>query len=155
MVAGGDVENAKQVENKAAQELAPFSGRTAFLFAELTPEGPRPLFASRADEKFAIGSSFKLFILGRLAVEVNERRRLLENVMRLQANLIGPPSSELADWPTQSPVTLQTLALKMITISDNTATDHLLHLLGRENAEEQMAKMGHHHPEWNRPLLST
>jgi hypothetical protein len=55
MVAGG--ENAKQVENRAARELAPLSGRTAFLFAELTPEGPRPLFALRADEKFAIAPS--------------------------------------------------------------------------------------------------
>jgi len=75
--------------------------------------------------------------------------------MRLRADLAGPPHSEMASWPVGSPVTLHTLALKMIWISDNTATDHLLYLLGRERVERQMAQMGHSHPEWNRPLLST
>jgi len=150
-----DAENAKQVEAQVAKALAPLSGRTAFLFTELTPNGPKPLFGLRADERFAVGSSFKLYILGRLAEEVNDRRRLLENVMRLQADHLGPPSSEMAEWPMGSPVTVNTLAIKMISISDNTATDHLLYLLGRENVEKAMAKMGHHQPQWNLPLLST
>jgi beta-lactamase class A len=47
------------------------------------------------------------------------------------------------------------LALKMIWISDNTATDHLLHVLGREQIERQMKRMAHGHVEWNTPLLST
>src|SRR5690606_2600764 len=105
--------------------------------------------------KFAVGSTFKLFILGTLADEVNGDRRGLDNVMRLKADWIGPPASELADWPLDSPVTLQTLALTMISISDNTATDHLLHLLGRERIERQMDVMGDEHSAWNRPLLST
>jgi beta-lactamase class A len=61
----------------------------------------------------------------------------------------------MAGWPVGSPVTLNTLALKMISISDNSATDHLLYLLGREQVEKQMQVMGHAHPEWNRPLLNT
>ena len=43
----------------------------------------------------------------------------------------------------------------MISISDNTATDHLLHHLGRRNVEGQMVAMGHGTPQRNRPLLST
>src|SRR5690606_26475975 len=94
-------------------------------------------------------------ILGTLASEVNNGRRRLDNTMLLDARWIGPPQSELTDWPLGSPVTLNTLALKMISVSDNTATDHLLHLLGRRRVERQMAVMGHQHPEWNRPLLFT
>jgi hypothetical protein len=75
--------------------------------------------------------------------------------MRLSAELIGPPTSELASWPIGSPVTLNTLALKMISISDNTATDHLHYLLTPQRIERQMVVMGDKHPEWNIPLLST
>jgi hypothetical protein len=54
-----------------------------------------------------------------------------------------------------SPVTLYTLALKMISISDNTATDHLLFQLGREAIERQAAAMIGPDARWNTPLLST
>ncbi|MEX2112722.1 MAG: serine hydrolase, partial [Pirellulales bacterium] len=143
------------VNEVAGQSLSKLSGHTGFLFCEIEGDAPRELFAVRADERFAIGSSFKLFILGALADEVNADRRALDNVMLLEKQLEGPPHSEMADWPVGSPVTLNTLALKMISISDNTATDHLLYLLGRERVERQMKTMGHAHPEWNTPMLST
>jgi len=146
---------ANSVDTVAAAALDKLPGHTGFLFTELTPEGPQALYGIRQDERFAIGSSFKLFILGTLADEVNADRRGLVNVMRLRADLKGPPHSEMALWPVDSPVTLQTLALKMISISDNTATDHLLYLLGRDRIERQMDEMGNRHSEWNRPLLST
>jgi beta-lactamase class A len=145
----------KTVDGAAAAALGKLPGKTAFVFTELTPAGPRVLYGLRADERFAVGSTFKLFILGTLAEEVNADLRQLDGVMRLRADLVGPPSSELAEWPVDSPVTLQTLALKMITISDNTATDHLLYLLGRERIEKQMTTMGNPHAAWNTPLLST
>jgi beta-lactamase class A len=145
----------KQVESAAQAALSKLPGQSAFLFTALDGDQVKPLFGIRQDGRFAVGSSFKLFILGELAVEVNADRRGLDNAMRLRADLKGPPSSDMGDWPAGSPVTLHTLALKMISISDNTATDHLLYLLGRENVERQMARMGHSHPEWNRPLLST
>lgn len=146
---------AKQIAEVANQAFEPLPGRHGYLFTQLTPEGPQTLYQQHADERFAIGSSFKLFILGTLAEEANAGQRRLANVFRLREPWIGPPHSELAEWPLGSPVTLQTLALKMISISDNTATDHLIHILGRENIEHQMARMGHEHPQWNTPLLTT
>lgn len=143
------------VDAVAKDALATLPGFQAFLFTELTDDGPKPMFGSHENQRFAIGSGFKLFILGTMAKEVNAERRRLENVALLRPDWVGPPHSEMAGWPPGSPVTLHTLALKMISISDNTATDHLLHLLGRESIERQMAAMGHHHPEWNRPLIST
>lgn len=135
--------------------LATMPGHTGFAFTELTEDGPVLLAGVRQDEKFAVGSTFKLFILGTLADDVNHDRRQLESIMLLERKLHGPPSSEMAEWPVGSPVTLHTLALKMIWISDNTATDHLHYLLGRERIESMMETMGNKHASWNRPLLST
>jgi hypothetical protein len=43
----------------------------------------------------------------------------------------------------------------MISRSDNTATDHLLFLLGRERVEQQVARMGTKDAARNQPFLST
>jgi beta-lactamase class A len=145
----------RAIEQKLLKEAEAVPARRAFLFAELADQGPRPIHASGARERFAIGSSFKLFILGALIDEVNKGKRRSEDVMVLRRDLIGPPSSEMAMWPTGSPATLHTYALKMISLSDNTATDHLLYLLGRRRVEEQVQAMGHSDPAVNRPLLFT
>lgn len=145
----------ESVEADAHAALATLPGHSGFAFTELTEDGPVLLAGVRQDEKFAVGSTFKLFILGTLADDVNNDRRQLESIMLLEPKLNGPPASEMAQWPAGSPVTLHTLALKMIWISDNTATDHLHYLLGRERIEKMMHTMGDKHAEWNTPLLST
>jgi beta-lactamase class A len=43
----------------------------------------------------------------------------------------------------------------MISESDNTATDHVLHLLGRERAEALVKNLGHAQPERMQPFLYT
>ncbi|MGD9645179.1 MAG: serine hydrolase [Pirellulales bacterium] len=144
-----------QLDAQAAEILRSLPGESAFAFTSLAGGKPTVIIGVRADERLAVGSSFKLFILGTLIDEVNRGRRRAADVMLLRRELVGPPASELAAWPVRSPVTLHTLALKMISISDNTATDHLLYLLGRKRIERQMAAMGHGDPAVNRPLLST
>jgi beta-lactamase class A len=148
-------DSAKPVDSEIAKIVAELHGDTAFAFSEIQDGKPKLLYGARADKRLAVGSTFKLFIFGTLVDEVNRGRRRAENVMLLRPDLVGPPASELGTWPMGSPVTLHTLALKMISISDNTATDHLLYLLGRERIEAQMTTMGHGDPAVNRPLLST
>lgn len=143
------------VDETASKALAHVPCESAFVFTQITEDGVEPLYGVRENEEFAVGSSFKLFILGELIGEVNAGWKQPSDTMKLQRKFHGPPHSELALWPVGMPVTLNTLALKMISISDNTATDHLLHLLGREKIEERMKEMGHSHPEVNIPLLST
>lgn len=143
------------VEETARETLQSLPGRGAFLFSELRNGEPVVVHGLNADERFAVGSTFKLFVFGELVGEVNAGRRRGEDVATLKADFLGPPASEMASWPTGSPVTLHTLALKMMSVSDNTATDHLLHLLGRERIEARMQEMGHGRPEINRPMLST
>jgi len=47
------------------------------------------------------------------------------------------------------------LANRMISISDNTATDHLLLTVGREAVESIQAAMGHSAPGLNAPFITT
>ena len=145
----------KAVEEKLIQLSKELPGESGFVVTELTDQGPKILLGHRANEPFAIGSSFKLWILGTLIEKVNAGKRKTDDIMRLRSDLIGPPSSEMAEWPMGSPVTLNTLALKMIWISDNTATDHLLYQLGRQRVEAQMPIMGDTHASLNMPLLFT
>jgi hypothetical protein len=50
---------------------------------------------------------------------------------------------------------LRYFAERMIAESDNTATDHLIARLGRENVESALLLLGHGAPEANTPLLMT
>jgi beta-lactamase class A len=57
--------------------------------------------------------------------------------------------------PKGSKVSLRNLAEKMISVSDNSATDLLLFALGREKVEAMQHPLGIASPALNRPFLST
>jgi len=61
----------------------------------------------------------------------------------------------LQDWPKGAPMTLHTLASLMISISDNTATDQLIKVLGRARILRLMKDSGHTDPAANDPFLTT
>lgn len=146
-----------------AQAAAALPGRTALYAARLdAPAGDAsskpdsaPLCAVEADVPLAVGSAFKLWILGALADDVAEGRRTPADISTLRREWASAPSGRLQEWPAGAPVTLHTLATAMISESDNTATDHLLRLLGRGRVEALLAPMGVAAPERNLPLLST
>jgi hypothetical protein len=59
------------------------------------------------------------------------------------------------NWPLDTPVTLQTLATWMISVSDNAATDALMRELGRDAVEGKLASIGHSAPDRALPMLTT
>ncbi|MBI3097813.1 MAG: serine hydrolase [Planctomycetes bacterium] len=132
------------------EEMKTLSGRVSFRTERLGEEG-RSLAELNPDEVLAIGSTFKIYILGALI----EDRQAWEAVIRLDADLMSLPSGTLQSWPAGSPVTIHTLAAQMISLSDNTATDHLLHHSGRERVERIMKEMGNLHAGRSTPFLST
>lgn len=136
-------------------ELKALPGEKSFLVARLNDQGITPIVSHNPDRELAIGSAFKLYILSELAKEVNANQRKLSDVVVLDDATFSLPSGTLQTWPPGSPVTLHTLATFMISISDNTATDHLLKTLGRERVESVLAVVGHSKPELNEPFLST
>src|SRR5579863_7678861 len=97
LIADIPAQHASKIEASAQKALDTLPGRTGFAFTELTERGPHLLYGVRAHERFAIGSSFKLYIFGTLVEEVNNGRRRLDDTMLLRADKIGPPHSEMAD----------------------------------------------------------
>lgn len=135
------------------KEIQALHGVTAFTVSRLDPSGPVPLASHNADKPMALGSAFKLYVLATLADEVAAKRLRWDQVVE-----IGPaslPSGITQGWPKGSKVTVDTLATLMISISDNTATDTLIRLIGREKIEQKMAALGHHNLDRAVPFLTT
>jgi beta-lactamase class A len=150
LVTGADVRG--DTLEAVLQEIRALPGQSSVAVARLA-DGPQMLAAHEPDRALAIGSTFKLFILAELSRQVRAGERRWSDVVTLDGRSL--PSGMLQTWPTGSPVTLHTLAAMMISISDNTATDALLKVVGRENVERMMTTIGVAAPQRNRPFLST
>ncbi len=132
------------------KEIEKLPGTVNFEVARLGDE-IKVIHALNADTVLAIGSTFKLYLLGTIV----EQGLPWDDVVVLADDRKSLPSGVLQAWPAGSPVTVHTLASQMISISDNTATDHLLHYLGRKTVESQLAIMGTTDPERSMPMLTT
>lgn len=139
--------------SQIAAEMAALPGKTGFLVAELGDADMRTLAAANDDVQFAVGSVFKLYVLAELAAQIEAGQRRWSDVVPLSHFSFS--SAATANWPRDTPVTLQTLANWMISVSDNGAADTLIHLLGRENIEARMRAAGHRAPSRNIPFLTT
>lgn len=104
----------------------------------LVMRGDDVLASGAAAHPLAVGSAFKLGILSVLAREVRSGKTDWDRVLRLEESHRSLPSGRLQDFPADAPLTLHTAALLMIAESDNTATDLLLDLLGREIVAEEL-----------------
>lgn len=127
----------------ASEQLAALPDTVSLLVLE---DG-EALAAYNTDEALAIGSAFKLAILTALREQIADGEHSWDEVVTLDPTLKSLPSGMLQNWPDGSPLTIHTLATLMISISDNTATDTLLHLVGRTVVEE--------YASGNQPFLST
>lgn len=134
-------------------QLKAFEGTTSLCIMDLTNN--KVVVAKDTANYMPTGSTFKLWILGELARTIGKGEHRWDEVTRLDTNIMSLPSGVLQEWPHGAPVTLHTLASQMISISDNTATDHLLHFLKREKVVAMQSVMGHSKPELNSPFLST
>ncbi|HEV2072990.1 MAG TPA: serine hydrolase, partial [Thermomicrobiales bacterium] len=137
------------------QQLAEVAPTTALLAAELIGDRIESIHETNADQALPIGSTFKLWILGALSLQVEAGTLDWEQMVEIQDAHRSVPGGDLRYVRAGSSFTLRYLAERMIQKSDNTATDHLLFLAGRENVDQAMATMGHSDPAHNIPLLST
>lgn len=139
--------------DKIAADVAALHGRAGFALVKLGPKGAEPILTSRPDDQFAIGSAFKLWVLDALAQDVAIGKRHWGDVVTL--GLRSLPSGQLQNWPSDAAVTLETLATLMISNSDNTATDTLIRVLGRDAVAARVRASGHSAPERMLPFLTT
>lgn len=116
--------------------IAALPGATSVL---VTTDGAT-LAAHEPDAVLAVGSAAKLAILKALDEAIAGERLAMDDVFPLDPTLRSLPTGILQTWPAETPVTIATLANLMISQSDNTATDALVHLVGREVVEAITAR---------------
>lgn len=128
-------------------------GSAGFGIYRLGSGKPQLVAGYNPQRQFAIGSAFKLWVLDALAADVIAKRRKWSDVVSLGRPSL--PSGDMRKWPPGSPVTLHTLAVAMISDSDNTATDTLIGVVGRERIGQHLLATGHSAPALTLPFLTT
>ena len=119
-------------------DLQQLPGTASVWFGPITG-GPAKL-AYNENQPLALGSTFKLYVLSALSHAIAAGDLAWDDVVHIDTK--SYPSGVAQDWPAGSPATVQTLATLMIQISDNTATDQLIALLGRERVEAELIAAG-------------
>jgi len=113
----------------------------------LVLEGARERLNLEADRVLAVGSTFKLAVLEALRQQTEAGRRRWSDAVPLRLEWKSLPSGTLQNEPDGTPVSLERYATQMIAISDNTATDALISIVGRGEVEKLSPR--------NRPFLTT
>jgi beta-lactamase class A len=134
------------------QKLGPI---VAFGLYDITKGDCRLVYGVNAKQVMPIASTFKLWVLAALGTEIQSGRASWDETMKVQRALISTPNGEIANAKPGTNVSLRRLAELMISVSDNSATDHLLHRVGRVRVEEAMRNAGVAASERNIPMLST
>ena len=113
----------------------------------LVLEGSQERFNLEADRVLAVGSSFKLAVLEALRQQIEAGRRKWSDTVPLRPEWKSLPSGTLQNLPDGTPLSLEQYATQMISISDNTASDALINIVGRAEVEKIAPR--------NRPFLTT
>lgn len=140
---------------EVAAAFAALPGHAGFLMTVLEEgEGKdaRTQAAVAPDRPLAIGSAFKLVILAELVRSITAGERSWDDLVRLDGAEL--PAGIFAPLPVGAQIPLRGLAEAMIRTSDNSATDLLIHHLGRGRIEAMQARIGLRDGAANTPFLT-
>jgi hypothetical protein len=102
-----------------------------------------------------IGAAFKLYVLAALGHAVASGTVRWNQPLTVTAQLKSLPAGELQNEPDGTQVSVLDTAAAMTSLSDNTATDMLINLVGRSVVEDALTTTGMANPALDRPLLTT
>jgi len=140
------------------RQLAGLAPDASLLAARVSPGGVcTPVHQVAASAARPLASMFKLFVLGALARQVAAGRVSWNQDLTVTGALrsageVGP--GYLQYVPAGTRVSVRQTALQMISISDNTAADMLIHLVGRPAVQAQDRQWSAH-AALNVPFLTT
>jgi beta-lactamase class A len=140
------------------RELTALAPHVSFLAAEVSDGVCKPIHQVAASTDRPLGSEFKLFVLGALANQVSRGRvawaqkLTVRDALKSIGNAKGSGSLEFS--PAGTEISVQQTATKMISISDNTAADMLINLVGRSAVESQVRQWSSN-ATLNVPFLTT
>jgi beta-lactamase class A len=129
--------------------------RAEFLVAAVTGGDCVPIKGFDAATPGPLGSAFKLYVLDALARAIAAGRVSWNQRLTVTSQVKSLPSGVLQDQPDGSTVTVRQAAADMISVSDNTAADMLITLLGRTAVESAARGTGMANPGLDVPFLTT
>ncbi len=132
-----------------------FAARASYGIYDVSDGSCRELRGLNSGTVIPLASAFKLWILDTLAREVAAGRARWDETFAVEDKLRSDPSGDVYALPAGTPLSLRRYAELMISISDNTAADHLLARLGRETVEATLSAIGVSTAARNTPLPST
>lgn len=129
-----------QTLDAVVERLSTLPGTGVFALSRLGDGPPRPGNTRNATTPIAIGSAFKLVILAELVRSIEAGERTWSDVVTLDGSAL--PGGGYAQQPKGTRIALRELAERMISVSDNSATDILLFHLGRTKVEAMLPVIG-------------
>ena len=136
--------------------LAASAETTGVLIAEVAADGTcEPVAALAPDDPISLGSTFKLYVLGAVTTAIADGTVSWDQAVPIRDELDSLPSGTTQDEPPGTSLPVRELALRMIAMSDNTATDHLIDLVGRDAVEAALGDLGHDDPAVTMPFPTT
>ena len=94
------------------------------------------------DERFEVGSCFKAFVAAECCRQVSSGLFSWDEPLRVEPERRVPASARAERWPDGSTVTLDEAARAMIAVSDNTATDMVMDLIGHDTVVALVSECG-------------
>jgi beta-lactamase class A len=136
----------------AVRSVAP---QVRLLVADVSNGSCQPIHSIDPAAAAPLGSAFKLYVLDALGTAVASGRVRWNQPLTVTAQLKSLPSGQLQNEPDGTQVSVQDTAAKMISISDNTAANMLINLVGRPAVEAALTTTGMADPALDRPFLTT
>ncbi|MEV4019400.1 serine hydrolase [Nonomuraea angiospora] len=125
------------------QRLSRLAPQAGFIAAEVTKDGAcRPVHSVAPGTARPLGSMFKLYVLGAVAERIASGAFGWDTQLTITPELKSLGSGELQNRPDNSKVSVLEAAKLMISVSDNTAADLLIHRAGRKNVERTARAWG-------------
>jgi beta-lactamase class A len=136
--------------------LAALAPNVSFLAARVANGSCQTIHQLASSTPRPLASEFKLFVLGALAHQIAAGRVAWDQELPVEDKSSGnaPGSGSLQFSPAGTKVSVQETATKMISISDNTAADMLVNLVGQSALESQVRQWSSD-PKLDFPFLTT
>jgi beta-lactamase class A len=136
----------------AVRSVAP---QVRLLVANVSNGSCQPIHSIDPAAAAPLGSMFKLYVLDALGNAVAAGQVHWNQLLTVTAQLKSLPSGELQNEPDGTQISMQNTAAKMISISDNTAANMLINLVGRSAVEAALTTTGMADPALDQPFLTT
>ena len=139
---------------EAADEFIEVSASNSLFVGRIDSLGQcQPVIERSAQTPRALGSIFKMWVLAALAERLNDGLSNPEDDIALVASELAA-GGIINNEPLGTQFSVRDMAILMLSFSDNTSTDHLHELVGRNAIADQLTDFGLSQPDLLLPFLN-